>query len=100
MQKNGLTQRVGFLVRQGLAGSVDVEKYLRHATFFDPDFPERLKAGFVIKYNELQNAGMFGDELFEGLMLATVNGRFNLTHQAACLSILVYLFQKCEIFDK
>lgn len=101
MQKNGFTDRIMLIFRQGLAGSIDVERYIEHSILLDPEFPERLKAGFVQKYNELIAEGLYGDALFEGLMAASMDdGQYNPMRQAACLAILVYLFQKCEVFEK
>ncbi len=68
--------------------------------FMDAEFPEKLKSGFANRYDVLVQDGFYGDELFMELMASMDNGHSDLSYQAACLSILVYLFQKCEIFEK
>ncbi len=65
----------------------------------DPDFPEQLKAGFVEKYNALLAKGYVGDTLFYGLHEFANGGSSDFLMQAAGLSILTYLFQKCEVFE-
>lgn len=100
MHKNNITSRMELLMRQGLAGSHDVEDHITHMSFLIPDFAESLKAGFVQKYNQLYTDGLRGDDLFEGIMLATTDGHFNIIRQATSLTMLVYLFHKCEIFEK
>ncbi len=100
MDKNGLTDRVHFLLTMGMSKSSEVSSYVQHISRFDPDFPERLKAGFVTEYENLRSDGLHGDALFESLRDFSAGGDNDFKRQAAGLAILVYLFELCEIFEK
>lgn len=97
---NGFSPNIANLIGLSLAGSSLVEKYVEHQLGIDPDFPERLKSGFSEKYMQLVNQGFVGDSLFHALWGASINKKLDPTRQTAMLAILVYLFQKCEIFEK
>jgi hypothetical protein len=65
----------------------------------DSQFPERLKAGFVKRYEECLAHEINGDALFETLHDFASSGSSNFERQAAGLALLCYLFQKCEVFE-
>jgi len=100
MDKNGLTDRVNFLLTIGMSKSSEVRSYIQHISRFDPEFPERLRAGFVAEYESLQSDGLQGDALFESLRDFSAGGDNDFKRQAAGLAVLVYLFELCEIFEK
>jgi hypothetical protein len=83
----------------GLMQTTEVEKYLtKHP---DSQFGERLKSKFISVYEKLRKEeGLQGDDLFMGLFQFATNGRMNYREQAAALSVLVYLFETCEVFEK
>ena len=100
MQKNNL----GLIVRNelliGYGKEPEVEKYIDHMVTLDPDFPERLKSGFVYHYQRLRNEGYASDALFFALRNFASMGSIDVSKQAAGLSLLAYLFQKCEVFER
>lgn len=100
MEKNNLTDTVRFLITLGFAKFKEVETYVENIALLDSRFPERLKAGFIIEYNRLIEAGFEGDSLFEALREFAYGRSRNFRQQAAGLAVLTYLFQKCEIFEK
>jgi len=99
MQRNALTDRVIDLVYLGAMRARDVAEFVEGMTAVSHDFPERLKAGFVEEYNARRNEGLHGDSLFEALRLFAAGDSRDLREQAAGLAILVYLFEKCEVFE-
>jgi len=68
----------------------------------DEEFGEHLKQGFVTEYNRLRNVeGLMADELFNALWdVASGTGVNDFLIKAAGLNVLVYLFEKCEVFEK
>jgi hypothetical protein len=100
MKKNRLTDDVLFLLTIGLSKSSEVRTYVQNISRFDPNFPERLKAGFVKEYERLRANELQGDALFESLRDFSAGGSTDFKRQAAGLAILVYLFELCEIFEK
>jgi len=75
------------------------------AEFIDkcPDvyFGERLKERFVLEYNKLlDEENLEGDDLFNSLLDFASQGTTEFTQRAAGLAVLVYLFERCEVFEK
>ncbi len=98
LAKNQLTREVHRRVQVGLSMFREVEGFIEALARLDDRFPERLRAGFVAKYEEFRSAGMTGDALFLGLHeFASGSTEFN--RQSAGLAVLCYLFQKCEVFE-
>lgn len=79
--------------------SREVEEFVEHVAIRDSRFPERLKAGFVAEYSRLKEQGFEGDSLFEALREFAYGRTRNFQKQAAGLAVLVYLFEKCEVFE-
>ena len=99
MKKNGLGAAVLEQLKIGYGKAPEVTRYVNHVAAIDGDFPERLKAGFVERYNTLRATGIVGDALFFALRDFASQGSLDFMKQAAALSILTYLFQNCEIFE-
>jgi hypothetical protein len=99
MKRNGISQRVEPHLRLGIGGAHQVERYVEHIAAIDEDFPERLKAGFLREYKLRHDQGERGDALFTSLVRFSQGGDDSLERQAAGLSVLGYLFMKCEVFE-
>jgi hypothetical protein len=99
MERNALTGRVADLIYLGAMRAKDVGEFIEEMAAVSHDFPERLKAGFIDEYNARRNEGLQGDGLFEALRRFAAGGSRDLREQAAGLAILVYLFEKCEVFE-
>ncbi len=100
MKKNGLGIAVLEQLKMGYGKAPEVKKYVDHVALIDVDFPERLKSGFAEQYNTLRAQGLSGDTLFFALRDFASKGSIEFTDQAAALSILSYLFQNCEVFER
>lgn len=100
MSTNQLSPRTGALLRIGLAGARDVERYLDRLGEVDPFVGERLKATFQTEYRARFAAGLRGDALFETMREFATRGFSELRLQAAALAVLAYLFEACEVFEK
>ena len=98
IKKNNLSAGVGNLITMGLTQSILVKNYLNKHP--DIDFNERLKGGFVKKYTDLRKIPLEGDSLFYGLLEFASNGSGDFKIQSAGLSVLVYFFELCEVFEQ
>jgi hypothetical protein len=98
MEKNGLTSRSALVL--GLIKAPEVRDLLQRFAQLDSDFPGRLRAGFVAKYEELFAQGERGDELFLSLREFAAAGSSDLLMQDAALAVLSYLFEACEVFER
>jgi hypothetical protein len=99
LERNGLSGRVRQTLQMGLAVAPEVERFVDHITTIQPDFPERVKAGFVQEYTRQRAEGISGDALFAALHAFAVAGSNDFARQAAAFAVLGYLFMKCEVFE-
>lgn len=99
MAKNKLTTQSNYLVSLGLSKASEVETYVSHVALIDSEFPERLKGGFVEQYNKFREQEVEGDELFHLMHQYASGYSFDFKRQAAGLAVLMYFFEKCEVFE-
>ena len=66
----------------------------------DGTFVANLTSGFVEEYQRLRSEGLDGDSLFNEMQLFSAQWRTDLLHQGAGLAVLVYLFERCEVFEQ
>lgn len=99
IKKNELSSTIERLITMGLTQVEQVSHFINRCP--DIEFGEHLKRGFVLEYERLKNTeGLKGDDLFNAL-LDFASGRSNdFKQKAAGLAVLVYLFEKCEVFEK
>ena len=100
MAKNHLTSHVGFELTMGLSKAAEVKRFVSRLALIDQDFPERVKAGFMMEYRRRRELGSEGDALFQGLAEFAAMGRRELRFRAAGLAVLAYLFEACEVFER
>ena len=82
-----------------MSKSSEVETFVTHVAFMDSDFPERLKGGFVEQYNKFREQGIEGDELFNLMHQYASGYSSDFKKQASGLAVLMYFFEKCEVFE-
>ena len=100
MTRNGLTGRTGSLVSVGLLQSRQVEQFVELMGGHDSNFVLRLTSGFVNEYQRHRADGPEGDALFEAMLLFSSQRRSDIRYQCAGLAVLVYLFERCEVFEQ
>ena len=100
MERNGLTNQTATLVNIGLIQSKEVQDFVETMSSLDRTFISRLTSGFVDEYQEKREIGLEGDFLFEELRQFSAQGRSDILHQCAGLAVLVYLFERCEVFER
>jgi len=66
-----------------------------------PEYGDRVVQAFRLQYEALKNEGIAPDEIFMRLQIYT-GGELTREpkHQAAVLSVLAYLFDECDIFER
>jgi hypothetical protein len=98
IKKNGLSQSIEQLIVIGMAQVKQVSNFIEKSP--DGEFGARLTQGFVAKYESLKNDKIEGDDLFNSLLGFASAGASDFIQIAAGLAVLVYLFEKCEVFEK
>jgi len=97
IKKNNLSNQVGKLIIVGMVQANLVEKYLNSNP--DIEFSDRLKKGFVKRYSELREENSEGDALFYDLLDFASNNHTDFKKRAAGLSVLIYFFERCLVFE-
>ncbi|MCC7003979.1 MAG: hypothetical protein IT357_17630 [Gemmatimonadaceae bacterium] len=100
MQKNDIGGDAVAIITMGLSVANTVAAYIESVAADDPDFPERLKAGFLSEYYGARLQGLRGSELFDAMCAFAQRGFRTYKQQAAGLAVLVHLFEACEVFEK
>lgn len=99
IKKNELSASIEQLITMGMTQVRQVNNFISKCP--DIEFGERLAQGFVAEYERLKNEEKLkGDDLFNAL-LDFASGKSNdFKDRAAGLTVLIYLFEKCEVFEK
>ncbi len=100
IKKNALSNSARHIIAAGLSSRATVAAYVEAETQLDPDFPERLKAGFLEEYFGQRKLGHRGDELFELMCAFAQRGLRKQGDRTAGIAVLVYLFEICDVFEK
>jgi hypothetical protein len=100
INKNELSNGSRHIILGGLTSRATVAAYVEAETKLDPDFPERLKSGFLAEYYKLRSQGYKGDVLFELMCAFAQRGAKNQADRTAGLAVLIYLFEICDVFEK
>ena len=78
----------------------EVHSFVEQEAVLDLDFPERLKSGFLEEYFRLRKNGHKGDVLFDLMCHFAQHGMKEQSKRSAGLAVLIYLFERCEVFKK
>ena len=98
--RNELSNQAANVIAGALLNARLVSAFVEDTALDDPDFPERLKSGFLAEYHRLRQQGTRGDELFELMCAFAQRGMRSQAQRSAGLTVLVYLFEKCDVFEK
>ena len=100
IRKNDLGPLSQHTITAGLAHSATIRRFISTLESEDPDWPHRLRAGFVTEYLRLREADQRGDDLFDAMCAFSTRGFPRQSTQAAAISVLVYMFEACEVFER
>lgn len=99
IQRNNLSKAIEGLITMGMTQVNKVSNFLNSMP--DIEFGDRLKQGFIDEYEKLKNGRQLtGDELFDSLLEFASGNSPEFINRAAGLAVLVYLFEKCEVFER
>ena len=98
--RNGLTGQSILWFNMGLLQIQQVKNYVETTGSIDRTFVRRLTSGFIGEYQQQRQAGLQGDALFAAMFRFSVQGRTEFQYQSAGLAVLVYLFERCEVFEQ
>ncbi len=99
LDKNGLSEPVRRLLREGQVKSTLVRRFFQR--YHDPQLGDRVASAFRGRYEQLKSAGQSPDLIFQELQ-AFAGGmkRGTPQHEAAVITVLAYLFEECDIFER
>lgn len=97
---NSLSAIVSEQIRKNRSRTVEVKRYIRDRSRLTPDFAERLLTPLVNQYNLLKTKGYNGDLIFATLVRFACGNSDARSKQSAALVVIVYFFERCEIFEK
>ncbi len=101
IQKNGLSVSSRNLIRNHLTATPQVRSFIQALSQEDPKFPDRLKSGFLEHYYKLRKKGISsGEDLFDAMCIFARRGFRDIKIQHAAETVLVYLFETCEVFEQ
>lgn len=101
IERNGLSLSSQNLIVAHLAVAPQVRSFILELSQDDPGFPERLVSGFLQHYHRLRAQGMSsGEDLFNSMCMFARRGFADPTTQCAAQSVLIYLFETCEVFER
>lgn len=100
LRKNSLSDGVIDHFKMGAMKLQEVTFYVSQRAENDSDFPNRLVAGFQQRYYGLRADSLTGDDLFFGLFSMLQDNEVNLRRQATVMAVIVYLFEKCDLFER
>jgi hypothetical protein len=97
--KHKLSKNSRYIISQACSRQDSVEKFIQNRTQEDSKLPEKLKIRIFYEYNQFQKQGLSNDDLFISMctFVKKVSTEFSL--QSAAIAILVYFFEKCDIFS-
>lgn len=98
--KNDLGPGSRVTIAMGLSVARMVGDFIQQEALIDADYPERLRAGFLEEYFRLWRAGQRGDDLFDLMCAFSQRGLKTQSQRSAGLAVLIYLFEKCDVFEK
>jgi hypothetical protein len=99
IQKNNLSKQVTQSIVRGMIGANQVRQYLEKHP--DTEYGNRIRERFVQEYNRLRNEEkLTNDNLFYSLLDFAALRSNEPEKTRAGLSVLVYLFETCEVFEK
>ncbi len=99
IEKNKLTERSVRYLRMGVASSAVAGAYIHDLERTRPGIGKRVRAGFLVNYNQGILEDRYPDDIFADLMGVASNHSADFGSQAAGLAVLGYLFATCEVFE-
>jgi len=99
IEANALSPSVSQLLKAGMPKADLVQRFFDN--FHDSSLGDRIAAAFKERYAELRGTGLGPDAIFSRLVqYAGGLDDESVEHSAAVLSVIAYLFEQCDIFER
>lgn len=100
IDKNDFSNQVKRFLDIGIMKTYEVKSFVTEMDKLDKNFINRLKSFFKVKYLELKEKYDDNDEIFLELWNYIKKDANSFIEEAAALSVLCYMFELCEVFEK
>ena len=101
IRKHGLSVSSQNLISSRLTATRQVRSFVQALSQDDSAFPDRLISGFLEHYYKLRKDGTSsGEDLFNSMCMFARRGFLDFKTQYAAETVLVYLFETCEVFER
>lgn len=100
ISKNSLSHITATKINAGLIKSKEVETFINHHDRLEVGFSKRLRFQVSQRYMALKSDGYDNNQIFDILVDELCRHSRDPILQAASLSIVVHLFEFCDIFEK
>ena len=101
IQKHRLSVSSQNLIRSHLTAAPQVRSFIQALSQNDPIFSNRLISGFLEHYHRLRRKGISsGEDLFNAMCMFARRGFMDFKVQYAAETVLVYLFETCDVFER
>ncbi len=100
MAKNDMSEASHSLLTMATSTTRETSAFVERSAALDPDFPDRVRAGFQAEYRRLFADGFRGDGLFAALCDFASRRSPDIRQKVAGLGIVGYLFERCEVFER
>ena len=100
MAKNAMSEASHGLLTMATSTTRETSAFVELSAALDPDFPDRIRAGFQAEYRRLFEDGFRGDGLFATLCNFASRGSSDIRQKVAGIGIVGYLFERCEVFER
>jgi hypothetical protein len=99
LKANALSEAVAQLLIAGMVASNKIRDYFNK--LYDPNLGDRVAQAFRGEYESLRNRQLPADDIFAELQRIGNGTTFATpSRQAATLTVLAYLFEACDIFER
>ena len=100
MAKNDMSEASHGLLTMATSTTCETSAFVERSAALDPNFPNRIRAGFQVEYRRLFADGFRGDGLFAALCDFASRGSSDIRQKVAGIGIVGYLFERCEVFER
>lgn len=98
--KNAFSVGIQKQINIGLPRMHEVETYIRHRSQLEPSFPARLLNRMLAQYDILNRESISSDHLFNDMVQFSCGNSRDHVKWLAGIVLVVYLFERCEIFKR
>jgi len=98
IESNQLSDGIAILIKEGMTKASLVDDFF--GKWHDPTFSERIAAAFREKYDSLRGTMTPNEIFYEIQSWVGSSERGTAEHEMAVLSVMVYYFESCDIFEE